>query len=310
MFLQNQNFMNKLPSRSPKDFTLISYPKSGRTWLRFMIGSMLCQLIPKTKCEPQEYLISGGLQYLPLHQNIEAKILPFIRTAHAVEDAESNPDPTSWHIDESIKNAHIIALIRDPRDVIVSSYFQRGLRDNNCEYSRRAGLNNLTEPECHKFLNQNGSFITECSCFPPWFSIRDQIYWSRGGFESILYYYKLLLNLQPESRSFFVIRYEDLKNNGKNELLHLAQYLNVDITPKIAANAVEAGSFENMRQVELSFAEFSKKLGPRDISNTETYKTRKGEVGGYTNYVDKIDIQWMNARMKAILPPYFQQFYN
>ena len=51
--------------------------------------------------------------------------------------------------------------------------------------------------------------------------------------------------------------------------------------PEIVADAVEFGSFDHMRQLEESEAFASEKLRPGRRGDVDTYKTRRGQVGGH-----------------------------
>jgi hypothetical protein len=77
--------------RSTRNVAVVSYPKSGRTWLSFM-------------------LTSAGLKLLFVHAGAENS------KANRLEDISDLPD--KW------RYWRIIFLFRDPRDTAVSCYFQ------------------------------------------------------------------------------------------------------------------------------------------------------------------------------------------
>jgi len=49
----------------------------------------------------------------------------------------------------------------------------------------------------------------------------------------------------------------------------------------------------------------SGRLRPVDIDDAESYKVRKGKVGGYVDYLSDEDIGYLNQKTKTILPDYF-----
>jgi hypothetical protein len=73
--------------------------------------------------------------------------------------------------------------------------------------------------------------------------------------------------------------------------------------------AAEVASFENMRKLECGFGgnpellresrlANTPKLTPGDPSDVESFKTRRGGHGGYTNYLDEDDTVFVNKLMK------------
>lgn len=97
-------------------FILCSYPKSGRTWLRFILANYLNHifelnldldfwnlftLLPNGGRDPQKGL--------PVYQFSQRPDIPLITSSHAF-----------WH--NRFKNQNIIFLIRSPSDLLVSYY--------------------------------------------------------------------------------------------------------------------------------------------------------------------------------------------
>jgi len=95
----------KLPVR-PSDILLASYPKSGNTWLRFLIANLV---------HPDREVGLGNLHQLVLDPEISVK-----------RDFDRVPQPrivkTHGSFDPRYRRA--IYLVRDPRDVALSQYEQ------------------------------------------------------------------------------------------------------------------------------------------------------------------------------------------
>jgi hypothetical protein len=95
------------------DAALISFPKCGRTWLRFMLGQLVDAKyeVDATDDEKLDLESLGGRNGAP-----------FIRVSH-----EGSPDHLCPHEFSSWTPRYlgrpVVFLVRDPRDVIVSLYF-------------------------------------------------------------------------------------------------------------------------------------------------------------------------------------------
>ena len=87
----------------PDDIFIVSYPKSGNTWLRFLIGNALTG----NQCD---------------FSNLR-KVIPDIYRNRADCDDLSRPRMMKTHLPYSPKMRRAIYLVRDGRDVAVSYYY-------------------------------------------------------------------------------------------------------------------------------------------------------------------------------------------
>jgi hypothetical protein len=60
-----------------------------------------------------------------------------------------------------------------------------------------------------------------------------------------------------------------------------------------------------MRQLERCGRFSSDKLTPGDRDDPESYKTRRGKVGGYLDYFGSVDIDYLNRRLGTELHHYY-----
>ena len=117
--IANYNYRKSTPYRMRHDDVyLVSFPRSGNTWLSFLVANVIVETIPEYK--------DREVNYFNLHQ-----IIPAI---HATREIQGNfmPSPYSRiiksHSEYNPYYKQIILLIRDPRDVLVSYYkFMRDL---------------------------------------------------------------------------------------------------------------------------------------------------------------------------------------
>jgi hypothetical protein len=96
------------------DVFLVSYPKSGNTWVRFMIGN---------------YLSDSPLDFSSIH-----KVVPdiYFKPEQEFDLRNQSPRFIKSHEQYNKKYPNVIYLMRDGRDVAVSYYFQYlKFRNNN-----------------------------------------------------------------------------------------------------------------------------------------------------------------------------------
>ena len=255
------------------DVYLISYPKCGRTWLRLMIGRAIGQNFGLPEDE--------DLLFIRWKKRPHPQV-PWITVVHddrpMLKAPEELQTPKAQYQDKQV-----IFLARDPRDVIVSSYFEmknRGQLFGDNPYESRKAVFEGSLPE----------FIRN----------------KTGGFETILSYYNIWAENRNIPRGFLLVRYEDMKANAQHELRRVIDFLGLESIPdEILAEAVEYASFENMRQMETQGKFKSGILQPADQSNQDSYKTRKGKVKGFADHLNETDIAFLNQAMREKLSTYF-----
>lgn len=161
--------------------------------------------------------------------------------------------PSGW------RRHRVLFLIRDPLDTLVSSYFQA---------TRRSRV----------FSGSLGDYAAD----------------PRFGLEKILLFHLDWLEQGPGCRGFIALRYEDLKANTAEELSRAARFLKRrQPSPDAVAAAVAAGSFERMRALEASGEgreRFGVRLTPGDPQDPDSFKVRRGVIGGWRDYFDQQDL--------------------
>jgi hypothetical protein len=156
-----------------------------------------------------------------------------------------------------------VVLYRDFRDILVSCYFQQKHR----EHTKYAG------------------------------ALSEFIDFDFGGIRSIVRFYNTVEQAQP---NMLAVSYETLAENVPAILSKLDEKKdNAFIQRCLAQN-----SFENMRKLEVQNYGTSDtaeriELAPKDLDNTDTYKTRRGKIGGYVDYLTPNDVAKINAIVQA-----------
>lgn len=89
----------------PDDTFIVSYPKSGNTWSRFLVANLL---------HPQEPLtLEGADRLVPSVDGQSRKYFAAMPRPRVIK--------SHWTFDPSYKRA--VYVVRDPRDVVVSQYY-------------------------------------------------------------------------------------------------------------------------------------------------------------------------------------------
>jgi hypothetical protein len=255
------------------DVYLISYPKCGRTWLRLMVGHAIAShynlpleedilfLRWKTKPDPKLPMITV------IHED-----RPMLKTAEELEKSKAR-----------YQKNRVIFLARDPRDVIVSSYF---------EMSKRGHIFGVNPYEDRQPVFEG--------------SLSEFIQRKRGGFDTIIAYYNIWAENRHIPEEFLLIRYEDIKENAALQLRHTLDFLDMQaVSDETIEEAVQYASFDNMRKMEQRGQFQSNILKPADSKDQNSYKTRRGMVKGYINYLNEDEIASLNRKIRENLSPIF-----
>jgi hypothetical protein len=195
--------------------------------------------------------------------------IPRIKAKH--DDNPHFKTPEELVVNKSeYRHVQVILLVRDLRDLTVSNYF---------EFARRL---NQTDLKLHEYVRMR-----------------------RGGVETMVRYHNIWARNLEAPAAFKLARYEDLHADPEAQLKELLTFCRVEgVSDQTVAEAVRFARFENMRKLERS-GSVSSRLQAADPNDTESYKTRKGKVGGYSDYLSAQDIEWINGKIRNELDPFF-----
>lgn len=271
------------------EYCLISFPGCGRTWLRVMIKKAL-QLHFGLNSKDIFDLLFREIAGENLNWTDES--LPRTFVSH---DGNSHWRSPAELIKskEIYKNKKVILLVRDLRDVLVSSYFER---------SRRVALYDMKD-------------------FPPWLvkrvkpyqgTLHQYIHERIGGFETLLRFYNIWAKNRHIPKDFLLVRYEDMRRNPHDGLRRILNFMGLQsASSEVIDSAIKFASFANMRHMQenLEYNSHSRYYYfyfiPADRNDKESYKTRRGKVGGFVDYLDKKDIEYLNKRIKKSLSDFY-----
>ncbi|HEY3247587.1 MAG TPA: sulfotransferase domain-containing protein, partial [bacterium] len=125
-------------------------------------------------------------------------------------------------------------------------------------------------------------------------------------YDTVLRYYAIWAANRDVVKDFLLVRYEDMRQDTRRELRRVLDFLGLPgVAEAVVAEAVEFASFENMRKMETEDRFQSRKLRAADAREAESFKTRRGKVGGYADYLAPDDVEYLNRRMAEILPDFY-----
>lgn len=267
-----KSLLGQQPAPPPvlPDALVLSYPKCGRTWLRVMLGQALSLYFE------DESLLSMLLDGFAVQPPVGLSV------GFSHDDDPHHRTPDELATDKSTyRDCRVVFLVRDPRDVFVSYYFERTRR----------------EPALYGQSGYNGDMAA-------------YIDYDRGSIDTMLHFYNIWAENRHVPADFLLLRYEDLTTDGEKQLRRLLDFLEVrDVSEEIIREAVEFAHFENMRRMEQKAAFDSSRLRPGDAGDRESYKVRRGKVGGYVDYLADADIARLDERIITQLDDFYS-FYR
>jgi hypothetical protein len=252
-----------------EDIFLISFPKSGRTWLRLLLGKVFTLHFD---------IDIANINLLLLDElALICSDIPKINVTH-----DDNPHWKKIHELSASKMEYIgkkvIFLVRDPRDIIISNYFEKTRREQMYYIGERQYQGDLSS----------------------------YLYSDTGSLKTLINFYNIWADNRYIPCDFLMIRYEDMLQNTKQELLKILEFINLgEISDDIINQAIYYASFENMRKLEIKNFFKSFILRPGNQDDPESYKTRKGKMGGFIDYLSEVEIQWIDCMIIEQLSSFY-----
>ena len=258
-----RNFSSRARELSGGDAIILSIPKSGRTWLRAFLCAYFCRRFGlEFTLRPGRYALPGFPRVVFSHDLFE----------HRTKGDWWDRIRGKYLVPRrELGRAKIILLARDPRDCFVSLYLQLTRRDPNAPVS----LKQKTVGEM----------------------LRDE----KFGLRAIVKPMNDWLNEFSQRDNFTLVRYEALRASPAEHFRDLLAVLG-ESSPDANSfqEALEFSSFENMQKLEAARAFDSNILHPGDVRDPESFKVRRGKVGGYREYLSADDQQFAAAAITEL----------
>ena len=260
-----RNFSSRASELSGGNAIIISVPKSGRTWLRAFLCAYFCKRF--------------GLEFTLRPERYGEPRVPRLIFSHDLFEHRTKGD--LWDRlrgkylvpRRELSRAKIVLLVRDPRDCFVSLYLQITRRDPNATAE----------------LKQR--------------SVSDMLRHRRFGVRAIIKTMNDWLNEFAGRDNFILVRYESLRESPAEHFRSLLAFLG-ESEPEmpIFQEALEFSRFENMQKLEAAGAFDSKILRPGDVRDPESFKVRRGKVGGYREYLSFEDQKYAADELMKLDP--------
>lgn len=253
------------------DYVIVSFGKSGRTWLRMMISRV--------------YQLHYGLgeRHLIGFDNLHHRNqhIPRIWFTH-----DNYLGDYTGHRDskEDYYGKRVILLVRDPRDVAVSQFFQ-------WKHRMKPVKKRLNDYPPHDSAIGLYEFVMEHDAGLP----KVTRFLNRWAAES------------ARIAALRVVRYEDFKSAPDETLRGVMRFLGSEGTEAEIREAIEFASLANMKAMEQRnvFWLSGGRMRPRDRSDPNSYKVRRGKAGGYRDYLDEQQRAAVDAYVRDNLHPMF-----
>jgi hypothetical protein len=213
-------------------FHVVSYPKSGRTWLRVMLDDLGIEAL---------YTHDGsGFEEQALIANLDADKTKFAAGL-------------------------VLLMVRDPRDVVISGYFQ---------VLRRLRLPTAGAMSISDFIRH------------PCYGIEKAVRFNQHWFAAA-----------RDMSDLAIVRYEDLHHDTNRALTAIVRFACSKASTDVLTDVAWRRSFAQMRRLEADGGftpSYGTALTPADLADPESYKVRRGIVGGYVDYLSRDDQEFCN----------------
>src|SRR5450432_123955 len=263
MRLVRWNLSSRARQLSGGDAIVVSIPKSGRTWVRAFLCAYFCEKVDRPfTLHPEQY---DGV--------------PCLIYSHDLFEQRTKAD--RW---DKLRGKYliprrerdrlpVILLARDPRDAFVSLYVQ---------------LTRRTKETPNELKQQSVAQL-----------LRDPAF----GVKSMIEVMNHWLQEWSGRSNFLLLRYESLRRAPAENFRRLLDFLGAaPVNEEAFAQALEFSEFGNMRKLEGAGAFESKILRAGDAREPESYKVRRGKVGGFADYLSPNDQGFAAAALKKLDP--------
>jgi len=264
------------------DATILSYPKSGKTWIAYLVTNYIARLLGFRELFDKLTAGEGLSTFAPearrgylgavAARRTPERWAPLVRFMH--QDSLGYPYFAPKTLGAPGTDRHVI-LVRDPRDVLVSHYHHVVVKNRGVFDAHRDKPTIAPDTEISEFIRSDFLGIRHLLAYYAGWSR-----WAAANDAAITYY-------------------EDFIDAPEDALADLLRAIGVgDVRPDIVAEAVAASAFDR-----LSAAESDAKRAEGRSDEASSRRMRRGKAGGYVDEISAEDAAFLTRVMaRADIP--------
>jgi hypothetical protein len=272
-----QAFHAATPADRYRFATVVSYPKSGRTWFstlyfhyaRHVFGAL--DLSQQSLHMPDRNLAFQQL----LAEKAKGGVFPVCVFTHLgfsslkPYELDETPWPDKAH---TVLKKPCVLIVRDPRDVVVSHY----------HHLRAVG--GVLDPDL---------------------GLSDFVH-GMWGIERIVRFMNLWADgLRTRHANLHLCMYESLKQDTAGTFAGAMRFLGNQVDDGAVAQAIEESRFDKLKDRERTNRAYAgRSLEP------DAFRFRKGDVGGYARELSDADAAYVNDVVSTRLDPVFTRYHS
>lgn len=261
----------EMKKRDAADVAIVSFGKSGRTWLRVLLWRYLAR-----KNGYASDSISGFDEFRDSRAGVPVL---FFTHDNYIKDFLGHDRKT-----EVYRDLPVVLLVRDPRDTAVSQFFQWKHR----MVSRKKVINDYPLDDAT--------------------SVHDFIAGGNAGIPKIISFMNHWADAFDSMPKLLVVKYEDLRADTKGQLRRILEFIGEQPVEADIEDAVTFASIDNMRRMETENAAKSgahRSMKPGNADDPSSFKVRRGKVGGWRDYVTEEQANALDAQVRETLNPVY-----
>jgi hypothetical protein len=261
----------EMKKRDAADVAIVSFGKSGRTWLRVLLWRYLAR-----KNGYASDSISGFDEFRDRRAGVPVL---FFTHDNYIKDFLGHDRKVEVYGD-----LPVVLLVRDPRDTAVSQFFQWKHR----MVSRKKVINDYPLDDAT--------------------SVHDFIAGGNAGIPKIISFMNQWADAFDSMPKLLVVKYEDLRADTKGQLRRILEFIGEQPVEADIEDAVTFASIDNMRRMETENAAKSgahRSMKPGNADDPSSFKVRRGKVGGWRDYVTEEQANALDAQVRETLNPVY-----